>query len=180
MKVEQTAIPEVLVLEPKVFNDARGSFMETWGDRLFAELAIPARFVQDNQSRSGRNVLRGLHYQIRQPQGKLVRVVAGAIFDVAVDLRRSSKSFGRWVGMRLDAESHRIAWIPPGFAHGFTVLGDEALVLYKATDYYAPEHDRTLLWNDPALGIAWPLSGEPVLSDKDRRGVPLARADTYD
>lgn len=179
MKLERTAIAEVLVLEPKVFGDERGSFMETWGARLFEELGIDARFVQDNQSRSGRNVLRGLHYQIRQPQGKLVRVVAGAIWDVAVDLRRSSKSFGRWVGMRLDAEAHRMAWIPPGFAHGFCVLGEQAEVLYKATDYYAPEHDRTLLWNDPALGIAWPLAGEPVLSDKDRRGVPLARAETY-
>lgn len=180
MKIERTAIPDVLVLEPKVFADARGSFMETWSAPLFEGLGIRAQFVQDNQSRSGRNVLRGLHYQIRQAQGKLVRAVAGAIFDVAVDLRRSSKSFGKWVGMRLDAESRRMAWIPPGFAHGFVVLGDVAEVLYKATDYYAPEHDRTLLWNDPALGIAWPLSGEPVLSDKDRRGVPLARADTYD
>jgi dTDP-4-dehydrorhamnose 3,5-epimerase len=180
VRVERTSIPEVLLLEPKVFTDARGSFLETWGERLFAELGIAARFVQDNQSRSGRNVLRGLHYQIRQPQGKLVRVAAGAIFDVAVDLRRGSKSFGKWVGMRLDAESHRMAWIPPGFAHGFCVLGEGAEVLYKVTDFYAPEHDRTLLWNDPALGIDWPLAGEPVLSDKDRRGVPLAQADTYD
>jgi dTDP-4-dehydrorhamnose 3,5-epimerase len=180
VRVEKTSIPEVLLLEPKVFADARGSFLETWGERLFAELGIAARFVQDNQSRSDRNVLRGLHYQIRQPQGKLVRVAAGAIFDVAVDLRRHSKSFGRWVGMRLDAESHRMAWIPPGFAHGFCVLGEGAEVLYKVTDFYAPEHDRTLLWNDPALGIDWPLAGEPVLSDKDRCGVPLAQADTYD
>jgi dTDP-4-dehydrorhamnose 3,5-epimerase len=180
VKVEKTSLPDVLVLEPKVFGDARGSFMETWGERLFAELGIPARFVQDNESRSGRNVLRGLHYQIRQPQGKLVRVVAGAIFDVAVDLRRSSGSFGKWAGFKLDADSHRMAWIPPGFAHGFVVLGEAAVVLYKATDHYAPEHDRTLLWNDPALGIAWPLSGEPVLSEKDRRGVPLAKADTYE
>ena len=180
MKLEHTAIRDVVVLEPKVFSDARGFFMETWGARLFEGLGIDARFVQDNQSRSGRNVLRGLHYQIRQPQGKLVRVVAGEIFDVAVDLRRSSKTFGRWVGVRLDAKSHRMAWIPPGFAHGFVVLSEQAEVLYKATDYYAPEHDRTLLWNDPALGIAWPHSGEPVLSDKDRRGVPLAQADTYE
>jgi dTDP-4-dehydrorhamnose 3,5-epimerase len=180
VRVEKTSIPEVLLLEPKVFADARGSFLETWGERLFAELGIAARFVQDNQSRSGRNVLRGLHYQIRQPQGKLVRVAAGAIFDVAVDLRRHSRTFGKWVGMKLDAESHRMAWIPPGFAHGFCVLGEGAEVLYKVTDFYAPEHDRTLLWNDPALGIDWPLAGEPVLSDKDRRGVPLAQADTYD
>ncbi len=163
-----------------MFADARGSFMETWGAPLFERLGIRAHFVQDNQSSSGRNVLRGLHYQIKQPQGKLVRVVAGAIFDVAVDLRRGSKSFGKWVGMRLDAESHRMAWIPTGFAHGFVVLGDRAEVLYKATDYYALEHDRTLLWNDPELGIKWPLSGEPVLSEKDRRGVPLAQAETYD
>jgi len=180
VKLERTAVPEVVVLEPSVFRDARGSFMEIWGENLFESLGIGARFVQDNQSRSGRNVLRGLHYQIRQPQGKLVRVVAGEIFDVAVDLRRSSKTFGRSVSMRLDAASHRMAWIPPGFAHGFCVLGEGAEVLYKTTDHYAPEHDRTLLWNDPALGIAWPLSGEPVLSDKDRRGVPLAQADTYD
>jgi dTDP-4-dehydrorhamnose 3,5-epimerase len=180
LKVEETSLPGVLLLEPKVFADARGSFMETWGERLFAELGIKARFVQDNHSTSRGNVLRGLHYQIRQPQGKLVRVASGAIWDVAVDLRRSSKTFGRWVGMRLDTETRRMAWIPPGFAHGFVVLGDGAEVLYKATDHYAPEHDRTLLWNDPALGIAWPLSGEPVLSDKDRRGIPLARADTYD
>jgi dTDP-4-dehydrorhamnose 3,5-epimerase len=180
LKVAETSIPEVLLLEPKVFVDARGSFLETWSEPLFEQLGIRARFVQDNQSRSGRNVLRGLHYQIRRPQGKLVRVVSGAIFDVAVDLRRSSKTFGKWAGFRLDAESRRMTWIPPGFAHGFCVLGDGAEVLYKATDYYAPEHDRTLLWNDPALGIAWPLAGEPVLSDKDRRGVPLAQAETYD
>jgi dTDP-4-dehydrorhamnose 3,5-epimerase len=168
------------VLEPTVFADARGFFMETWSVPLFEKLGIRAHFVQDNQSRSGRNVLRGLHYQIKQPQGKLVRVIAGEIFDVAVDLRRSSKSLGRWVSMRLDAVSHRMAWIPPGFAHGFVVLRDRAEVLYKATDYYAHEHDRTLLWNDPELGIKWPLSGEPVLSEKDRRGVPLADAETYD
>jgi len=180
LKVEKTALPDVLLLEPKLFADARGSFTETWGERLFATLGIAARFVQDNESRSGRNVLRGLHYQIRQPQGKLVRVVAGGVWDVAVDLRRSSKSFGKWVGMRLDAASNKMAWIPAGFAHGFVVLSEEAVVLYKVTDYYAPEHDRTLLWNDPSLGIAWPLPGEPVLSDKDRRGVPFVQADTYD
>jgi dTDP-4-dehydrorhamnose 3,5-epimerase len=180
VRVEKTSIPEVLLLEPKVFADARGSFLETWGERLFAELGIAARFVQDNQSRSDRNVLRGLHYQIRQPQGKLVRVAAGAIFDVAVDLRRHSRTFGKWVGMKLDAESHRMAWIPPGFAHGFYVLGEGAEVLYKVTDFYAPEHDRTLLWNDPALGIDWPLAGEPVLSEKDRNGVLLVNAETYE
>jgi dTDP-4-dehydrorhamnose 3,5-epimerase len=180
LKIEETSLPGVFVLEPEVFADARGSFMETWGERLFASLAIDAHFVQDNHSSSQRNVLRGLHYQIRQPQGKLVRVASGAIWDVAVDLRRSSGTFGRWVGMRLDTDTHRMAWIPPGFAHGFVVLGDHAEVLYKATDYYAPQYDRTLLWNDPALGIAWPLSGDPVLSEKDRRGLPLAQADAYE
>ncbi|MEW6688992.1 MAG: dTDP-4-dehydrorhamnose 3,5-epimerase [Pseudomonadota bacterium] len=180
MKVERAAIPDLLVLEPGVFRDARGTFTETWNDRVFERLGIKEKFVQDNQSRSGPNVLRGLHYQIRQAQGKLVRVAAGEIWDVAVDLRRSSPSFGRWVGTTLDAESRRMLWIPPGFAHGFLVLSESAEVLYKITDYYAPEHERTLLWNDPALGIAWPLKGEPVLSDKDRRGVPLAQAETYD
>jgi dTDP-4-dehydrorhamnose 3,5-epimerase len=184
LKVEKTALPGLLRLEPRVFADARGFFMETWSARLFAELGIAAGFVQDNQSHSVKNVLRGLHYQIRQPQGKLVRCIAGAIWDVAVDLRRGSKTFGRWAGMRLDADAHAMAWIPAGFAHGFLVLSDEAEVLYKATDAYAPRHERTLLWNDPALAIAWPLPGnppgEPLLSDKDRRGVPLAQADTYD
>lgn len=180
MLATPTAIPDVVILEPKVFGDDRGFFFESFNARAFEQATgLKREFVQDNHSKSSRNVLRGLHYQIRQPQGKLVRVAAGAIWDVAVDLRRSSKSFGRWVGMRLDAEAHRMAWIPPGFAHGFCVLGEQAEVLYKATDYYAPEHDRTLLWNDPALGIAWPLAGEPVLSDKDRRGVPLVRAETY-
>ena len=180
MKVEKTGLAGVLVLEPEVRADARGYFMETWTARAFEALGIGASFVQDNHSRSARNVLRGLHYQIRQPQGKLVRVVSGAIWDVAVDLRRHSPTFGRWEGVRLDAESHRMVWIPPGFAHGFVALDGPADVLYKATGYYAPEHERTLLWNDPALGIAWPLAGEPLLSDKDRRGVPLARAETYD
>ena len=180
MKVEQTALPGVLVLEPKVFGDARGSFMETWNERTFEALGIRASFVQDNQSRSVRHTLRGLHYQIRQPQGKLVRVASGEIWDVAVDLRRTSPTFGRSVGMKLGATAPRMLWIPPGFAHGFAVLSEHAEVQYKATDYYAPEHERSLLWNDPALGIAWPLEGEPVISDKDRRGVPLAQADTYD
>jgi dTDP-4-dehydrorhamnose 3,5-epimerase len=180
LKVERTAIAGVLALEPKVFGDARGFFMETWNQRDFAEAGIDAAFVQDNHSRSARNVLRGLHYQIRKPQGKLVRVTAGEIFDVAVDLRRGSPSFRRWVGTRLDAASRRMLWIPAGFAHGFLVLSDVAEVQYKTTDYYAPEQERTLLWNDPALGIDWPLAGAPVLSDKDRRGLPLAQADTYD
>ena len=184
MKLERTAIPDVMLLKPRIFTDARGFFMETWGTRLFAELGIEASFVQDNHSHSVKHVLRGLHYQIRQAQGKLVRCIGGAVWDVAVDLRRGSKTFGRSVGMRLDADSHAMAWIPPGFAHGFLVLSDEAEVLYKTTDHYAPQHERTLLWNDPALAIAWPLAGspagEPILSDKDRRGVPLAQADTYD
>ena len=180
MKVERTAIAEVRLLEPRVFGDARGFFIEVWNERTFEEIGIKEKFVQDNHSRSGRNVLRGLHYQVRQPQGKLVRVTAGEVFDVAVDLRRRSPSFGRWVGTRLDTASHRMVWIPAGFAHGFLVLSEQADVQYKATDYYAPEHERTLLWNDPALGIAWPLAGEPVMSDKDRRGTPLARADAFD
>jgi dTDP-4-dehydrorhamnose 3,5-epimerase len=184
LKVERTAIPDVLVLEPKLFGDARGFFMETWNARVFESLGIGARFVQDNHSRSARNVLRGLHYQLRQPQGKLVRATAGEIWDVAVDLRRGSPSFGRWVGMTLRADAPRMLWIPPGFAHGFLVLSEHAEVQYKTTDYYAPEHERTLLWNDPALGIPWPLSGtpggDPVMTDKDRRGTPLAQAETYD
>lgn len=183
MKVERTSIADVLLLEPKVFGDARGFFMEIWNERGFGKLGIGAKFVQDNHSRSLRNVLRGLHYQIRQPQGKLVRATAGEIWDVAVDLRRGSPSFGRSVGMKLDAVSARMLWIPPGFAHGFVVLSDYAEVQYKATDYYAPEHERTLLWNDPALGIQWPLAlepgAQPVMTDKDRRGTPLARAETY-
>jgi len=180
LKVEKTELPGLLRLEPRVFGDARGYFLETWNERVFAEAGIEASFVQDNHSRSARNVLRGLHYQVRQPQGKLVRVVSGAVWDVAVDLRRGSGTFGRWAGMRLDAESHAMAWIPAGFAHGFLVLSDAAEVLYKATDYYAPQHERTLLWNDPALAIAWPLQADPLLSDKDRRGVPLAQAETCD
>ena len=183
MKVERAAIPDVLLLEPKVFGDARGFFMETWNARTFENLGIRAQFVQDNHSRSSKNVLRGLHYQVRQAQGKLVRVTAGEIWDVAVDLRRGSPSFGRWVGMKLDAESHRMLWVPAGFAHGFLVTSESAEVLYKTTDYYAPEHERTLLWNDPALGITWPLTGEPAaqptMTDKDRRGTPLAGAETF-
>ena len=180
MKVERASIPDVLLLEPKVFGDARGFFFESYNRRSFAAATgLDVEFVQDNQSRSRRNVLRGLHYQIRQAQGKLVRVASGEIWDVAVDLRRSSPSFGRWVGAKLDAESHRMMWVPPGFAHGFVVLSEQADVLYKATDFYAPEHERTLLWNDPALAISWPLVGEPVLADKDRRGVPLSAAETF-
>jgi dTDP-4-dehydrorhamnose 3,5-epimerase len=179
MKVERASIPDVLVLEPRVFGDARGFFMETWNQRTFEKLGIKAHFVQDNHSRSVRNVLRGLHYQLRQPQGKLIRVTVGEIWDVAVDLRRSSPSFGKWTGMTLGAATPRLLWIPEGFAHGFLVLSEHAEVQYKATDYYAPEHERALLWNDPALAISWPLAGDPVVSEKDRAGKPLAGADTF-
>jgi dTDP-4-dehydrorhamnose 3,5-epimerase len=181
VKVERMSVPDVLVLEPKVFGDARGFFYESYNRRRFAAATgLDVEFVQDNHSRSARNVLRGLHYQVRQPQGKLVRVVSGEIWDVAVDLRRASASFGRWAAIKLDAASHRMLWIPPGFAHGFVVLSEQADVVYKATDFYAPEHERTLLWSDPAIGIPWPLAGEPVMTDKDRRGVPLAGAETFD
>ena len=180
MKVERASIGDVLLLEPKTFGDARGFFYESYNRKTFAQdTGIDLEFVQDNHSRSSKNVLRGLHYQLRQPQGKLVRVSAGEIWDVAVDLRRSSPSFGRWTGLKLDAGSKRMLWIPAGFAHGFLVLSDAAEVQYKTTDYYAPEHERTLLWNDPALAIDWPLNGEPVMTDKDRRGTPLASAETY-
>ena len=180
MKAIATEIPDVLVIEPAVFGDARGFFFESWNRGAFAKLlGRDVDFVQDNHSASGRGVLRGLHYQVRQAQGKLVRAVAGEVFDVAVDLRRSSPTFGRWVGERLSADNRRMMWIPEGFAHGFVVLSDAAEFLYKTTDYYAPEHERTLLWNDPAIGIAWPLDGEPVLKPKDAAGTPLARAETF-
>ncbi len=180
MKAIPTAVPEVVVIEPQVFGDARGFFFESWNRRAFEAIAGGGvEFVQDNHSGSARNVLRGLHYQVRQPQGKLVRVVSGEVFDVAVDLRRSSPTFGRWVGERLSASNHRMMWVPPGFAHGFLVLSEWAEFLYKTTEYWAPEHERTLLWNDPALGIAWPLDGEPVLKPKDAAGARLAEAQTY-
>jgi dTDP-4-dehydrorhamnose 3,5-epimerase len=182
MKLIETKLPEVVVIEPKVFTDDRGHFFERYNRRAFSE-AIKAdyEFVQDNHSRSKRTVLRGLHYQIRQPQGKLVSVTIGEIFDVAVDLRRSSPSFGQSVGFGLSAEGRRMAWIPPGFAHGFLVLSEFAEVLYKATDYYAPEHERTLLWNDPALRIEWPLTTgvDPILAPKDRNGQALATAEVF-
>ena len=180
MKAIPTAIPDVLVLEPAVFGDARGFFFESWNQRALDQAAgRSVRFVQDNHSASARNVLRGLHYQVEQAQGKLVRVVAGEVFDVAVDLRRSSPTVGRWVGERLSAQNRRMMWVPEGFAHGFLVLSESAEFLYKTTDYYAPEHERTLLWNDAALGIDWPLEGTPVLKPKDAAGTPLASADTY-
>jgi dTDP-4-dehydrorhamnose 3,5-epimerase len=179
MNIIPTSIPDVVLLEPKVFGDERGFFYESWNKRTFAELGIAADFVQDNHSKSQQNVLRGLHYQIEHAQGKLVRVAAGAVYDVAVDLRRSSPTFGQWVGFTLSAEDKRMAWIPPGFAHGFFVTSDSAEFLYKTTDYYSPTHERTLLWNDPQLAIPWPLDGEPLLAAKDKSGLPLAEAETF-
>ena len=179
MKIIPTAIPDVVLLEPKVFGDERGFFFESWNKRTFADLGIAAEFVQDNHSKSQKNVLRGLHYQIEHAQGKLVRVAAGAVYDVAVDLRRSSPTFGQWVGFTLSAEDKRMAWIPPGFAHGFCVTSESAEFLYKTTDYYSPAHERTLLWNDPQLAIPWPLSGEPLLAAKDKSGLPLTAAETF-
>ena len=180
MKAIPTAIPDVLVIEPAVFGDARGFFFESWNRKAFAAaLGRDVEFVQDNHSMSLGGVLRGLHYQLRRPQGKLVRVVAGEVFDVAVDLRRSSPTFGRWVGERLSASNRRMMWIPAGFAHGFVVTSQAAEFLYKTTDYYAPDDERTLLWNDPAIGVAWPLEGAPILKPRDAAGTPLAQAETY-
>jgi dTDP-4-dehydrorhamnose 3,5-epimerase len=179
MKATPTAIPEVLLVEPAVFGDARGFFYESWNQKAFdAAVGREVRFVQDNHSASARNVLRGLHYQVRRPQGKLVRVVAGEVFDVAVDVRRGSPTFGRWVGERLSAHNRRMLWVPEGFAHGFLVLSDMAEFLYKATDYYAPEHERSVRWNDPRVGIDWPLAGEPLLKPKDAAAPLLADAET--
>jgi dTDP-4-dehydrorhamnose 3,5-epimerase len=180
MKVIETAIPDLLILEPKVFGDARGFFMESFNARRFQEATgLNVDFVQDNHSRSAKGVLRGLHYQIQQAQGKLVRVVRGSVFDVAVDLRRSSPTFGQWVGVTLSEENNRQFWIPPGFAHGFLVTSDSADFLYKTTDYYAPEHERSLAWNDPAVGVVWPLDGAPLLSAKDVAGKPLGECETF-
>ncbi len=179
MNVVQTAIPDVLILEPKVFGDERGFFFESYNKRVMAAAAIGAEFVQDNHSRSAKGVLRGLHYQIRQPQGKLVRVIAGEVFDVAVDIRKRSPTFGKWVGMRLSAENKRMAWVPSGFAHGFVVLSDYAEFLYKTTDYWAPEHERCIVWNDPRLAIDWPVEGEPRLSAKDGMGRLFAEAEVF-
>ncbi|MEP7083801.1 MAG: dTDP-4-dehydrorhamnose 3,5-epimerase [Betaproteobacteria bacterium] len=181
MQSTRLAIPELLLLRPKVFSDQRGTFFESFNARGFREATgLDVDFVQDNHSFSRRHVLRGLHYQVSHAQGKLVRVVSGAVFDVAVDLRRSSPTFGRWVGARLSADDRDMLWIPPGFAHGFYVLSDGAEFLYKTTDYWAPEFERTLLWNDPALGIEWPLTGEPILNAKDAGGRSLALAEVYD
>ncbi len=181
MNAIPTTLPGVLLIEPRVFGDERGFFFESFNARSFREATgVTLDFVQDNHSRSQRDVLRGIHYQIEQAQGKLVRVVAGEVFDVAVDLRRGSPTFGRWEGFRLSAENKRMLWVPPGFGHGFVVLSDSADFLYKTTDYWAPQHERCLLWNDPAVGIDWPLEGRaPTLSDKDRQGLPLAQAQCY-
>jgi len=176
-----TAIPEVLMLEPKVFGDARGFFYESFNAREFVEATgLDVAFVQDNHSKSSRGVLRGLHYQIQHPQGKLVRVIEGEVFDVVVDLRKSSPTFGKWVGARLTAENNRQMWVPPGFAHGFVVLSETAQFLYKTTDYWYPAHERSLLWNDPALGIDWPFDFEPQLAAKDAAGRLLSDADLFD
>lgn len=181
MKVIETRIPALKILEPRVFGDERGFFMETWNRRSFAEAGLNPDFVQDNHSRSRQGTLRGLHYQIRQPQGKLVRVVRGEVFDVAVDLRRSSPTFGQWAGVWLSEQNKRMFWVPPGFAHGFYVVSELADFVYKCTDFYAPEHERCIRWDDRRLGIEWPLEqgGEPLVSDKDRLGLSLAEAETY-
>jgi dTDP-4-dehydrorhamnose 3,5-epimerase len=181
LKAIPTSLPEVLILEPKVFGDDRGFFFESFNARAFDEATgLNRTFVQDNHSRSARNVLRGLHYQIQRPQGKLVRVVSGAVFDVAVDMRRSSPNFGKWVGVELSAENKRQLWVPEGFAHGFVVTSESAEFLYKTTDYWFPEHERSLLWNDPEIGITWPLYGTPILAAKDAAAATLAAADTFD
>ncbi len=181
MNIIPTDIPEVVIIEPKVFGDDRGFFLESYNQRTFAEkTGITAEFVQDNHSRSRQNVLRGLHYQIQQPQGKLLRVVFGAVFDVAVDIRKNSPTFGQWAGCLLSSENHRQFWIPPGFAHGFFVVSEMAEVLYKTTEYYAPQHERCILWNDPELGIDWPLNGAtPILSEKDQAGLSLKDAEVF-
>jgi dTDP-4-dehydrorhamnose 3,5-epimerase len=179
VNVTPTALPEVLVISPRVFGDDRGFFFESWNARTFAAAGVDATFVQDNHSRSSRGVLRGLHYQIEHAQGKLVRAVTGEVFDVVVDLRKSSPNFGRWVGVTLSADNNKMMWIPAGFAHGFLTMSETADFLYKTTDYWYPQHERTLLWNDPALGIEWPLDVAPKVAPKDATGTALAKADLY-
>ena len=180
MKITPTTIPEVLVIEPKVFGDARGFFFEGFNQKAFNEATgLDVNFVQDNHSRSAKGVLRGLHYQIEQPQGKLVRVVRGAVFDVAVDIRKGSATFGKWEGIELSEDNHKQLWIPAGFAHGFLVTSDSAEFLYKTTDYYAPEYERCIAWADPAIGIQWPMDTVPQLSAKDTLGKPLASAEVF-
>ena len=179
MNVTETSLPGVLLIEPKVFGDARGFFLESWNRQTFAGLGLNLDFVQDNHSRSARGVLRGLHYQLEQPQGKLVRVTQGAVFDVAVDVRRASPHFGQWTGHELSADNQRMLWIPPGFAHGFLVLSESADFLYKTTAYYAPQWDRGIRWDDPQIGVAWPLDGAPLLSAKDQVQPLLRDAEVY-
>ena len=179
MKAIETSLPGVLILEPKVFGDQRGFFFESYNKKALEKVGIDEEFVQDNHSRSVRNVLRGLHYQIKQPQGKLVRVIQGEVFDIAVDIRKSSPNFGKWVGFNLSAENKHVAWIPPGFAHGFLVLSEVAECLYKTTDYWAPDHERCVIWNDRDLAINWPLQGEPTLSAKDKLGQTLKNAELF-
>ena len=180
MKIQATAIPDVLIIEPAVFGDERGFFYESYNQRHFTELTgIHRTFVQDNHSKSSKGVLRGMHYQIQQTQGKLVRCTAGAVFDVSVDLRKSSPSFGQWVGVELSAANKRHLWIPEGFAHGYLVTSDSAEFLYKTTDYWVPDHERCILWNDPQIGVDWPLDGEPLLSGKDKLGALLANAELF-
>jgi dTDP-4-dehydrorhamnose 3,5-epimerase len=179
MKVIRTEIPEVLILEPKVFEDPRGFFLESYNRKTFKDATgLDIEFVQDNHSRSAKNVLRGLHYQIERPQGKLIRVTLGEIWDVAVDIRKSSKTFSKWVGFPLTAASRRIAWVPAGFAHGFVVTSDVAEVQYKTTDYYSPQHERVLLWKDPDVGIKWPIR-DPVLNERDQWGAPVRQAEVF-
>jgi dTDP-4-dehydrorhamnose 3,5-epimerase len=175
-----TSLPGVLLLEPRVFGDDRGFFLESYNQRTFAEFGIAEAFVQDNHSFSGKNVVRGLHYQLLQPQGKLVRAITGEILDVALDMRRSSPTFGKWETFSLSGENKRMLWVPRGFAHGFRVVSQTAHVLYKTTDFYAPEHERTVMWNDPAINVGWDLDGEPVVSAKDKSGLPFEQAETFD
>ena len=180
MKIIRSAISDVFIIEPRVFSDERGFFFESFNEKKWIEeTGVNLKFVQDNHSKSAYSVLRGIHYQIQQPQGKLVRVVSGEVFDVAVDLRKSSPSFGKWVGERLSADNHRQLWVPPGFGHGFVVLSETAEFLYRTTDYWAPEHERTIIWNDPDLAIDWPIDVAPVLSSKDEKGTAFLAADLY-
>ena len=181
MQIVKTVIPDVLILEPKVFADDRGFFFESFNQQTFQKLTgVKAHFVQDNHSKSAANVLRGLHYQIEQAQGKLVRVTAGEVFDVVVDIRRQSATFGKWVGVLLTAENKRQMWVPPGFAHGFFVMRDDTEYLYNVTDYYAPQHERCIRWDDPAIGIEWPITQAPILSGKDQLGLALAKAEVFE
>ena len=180
IKKISTSLPEVFILEPRVFGDERGFFFESYNERVMADVGIGEKFVQDNHSCSSRNVLRGLHYQVKRPQGKLVRCAVGEILDVAVDMRRSSATFGKWEAVRLSGDNKRMLWIPIGFAHGFCVLSEKAHVLYKATDFYAPEHERTLAWNDPELKINWEFQGDPIVSAKDQRGAAFHNAECFD